>query len=314
MSQPPRILCLGAFPVFQRTLVFSAWRRGDVNRARRVAEGAAGKAVNAARAVRTLGGNAVAAGFFGGETGRRVAAALRREGLPLLRVAVTEPTRICQTLLDGASGDATELVEDAAVPPPAAWTALAARAAARLRSCRVLLLAGTLPPDAPAGFYGRVAAAARGRPVIVDSHGPPLLEALAARPLLVKPNAAELARTVGRRALDAAGLARAARKLVRLGAEHVLVTDGPRPAWWASGEGVRRVVPPRVRCVNPIGSGDALAGALALAVARGEPLREAVRQGFAAAAAACLRAGPAELDPRDAARLLARVRVEEAGR
>jgi fructose-1-phosphate kinase PfkB-like protein len=66
-----KVLCLGLTPVLQRTLVFDRLETDEVNRVRQVVESAAGKALNTARALVTLGTPAQTAGFNGGDTGRR---------------------------------------------------------------------------------------------------------------------------------------------------------------------------------------------------------------------------------------------------
>jgi fructose-1-phosphate kinase PfkB-like protein len=59
-----------------------------------------------------------------------------------------------------------------------------------------------------------------------------------------------------------------------------------------------------------VGSGDALLAGLAAALAAGHPLPEAARRGAAAACANALVPGQGELDPRDAARVLATTALE----
>jgi fructose-1-phosphate kinase PfkB-like protein len=91
----------------QRTLVFDSLTVGGVNRARKVHVTAAGKAVNAARAITTLGGAATLISFLGGDAGRFVARGLDADA----------PTRTCTTLIP-KDGPVTELVEEA--PPVSA--------------------------------------------------------------------------------------------------------------------------------------------------------------------------------------------------
>jgi len=103
----------------QRTLVFDSLTVGGVNRARKVHVTATGKAVNAARAITTLGGAATLISFLGGDAGRFVARGLDAEGVPHEPVWVEDdaPTRTCTTLIP-KDGPVTELVEEA--PPVSA--------------------------------------------------------------------------------------------------------------------------------------------------------------------------------------------------
>src|SRR5581483_1513850 len=94
---------------------------------------------------------------------------------------------------------ATELVEESAPVEPAAYEALAGIVDSNLRRAKAIVMSGTLPPGADDGFYARlVTMAAEARvPAVVDAKGIPLRKAAAARPMVVKPNRAELAATVG---------------------------------------------------------------------------------------------------------------------
>jgi ribokinase len=81
--------------------------------------------------------------------------------------------------------------------------------------------------------------------------------------------------------------------LRELGAGAVVVTLGARGAMVDG-----RVLPtPRVRAVDTTGAGDAFCGALAVALAEGRTLEDAVLWANRAGAAACLRAGTSEAMP-----------------
>jgi fructose-1-phosphate kinase PfkB-like protein len=96
------------------------------------------------------------------------------------------------------------------------------------------------------------------------------------------------------------------------GARWVVVTQGPGPVWATSAERTYRLHPlPADEIVNPIGSGDAMAAAIAWAIRAGRPMIEAVQLGMAAAADNLARLETCRLDP---ARVLDRanaVAVEE---
>ncbi|MBP7865462.1 MAG: hexose kinase [Acidobacteria bacterium] len=294
-----RIVCLGAFPSIQRVLRIDELRVGRVNRVRAVSVGASGKGVNAARAVKALGGLPVAIGFSGGESGRRLRRMLREEGIAWRPVLSEALVRTCQTLLDVTRREATEVVEEATVPPAPVWEILTGRYTRLLPGAAGAIISGNLPSGAPTDALPAWVRNARDRglPVIVDTRGPAFLKALAERPFLVKPNREELAFTLQRTLDTEQSCLEACRVLRSFGAEWALVTDGPRTALLVGPVKAWGVIPPSVDVVNPIGAGDTLAGALALALARGEKLPEAARYAFGAAAASCLTEVPGALDP-----------------
>ncbi len=317
------ILCVGLTPTVQRTLFFDEFTPGAVNRARQTLVTASGKAVNAARVVSLLGGDVTLVQLLGGASGRFVANELGAQGVAMDNVFARDdaPTRTCTTLLAG-SGDnaaATELVEEA--PPVYESDVERVKQAVYrlLPGARALCLSGSFPPQTPPALYRDLASAAMeaGVPVLVDAQRAPLREALAAQPLLVKPNRDEALATLD---LPPSGDAtedarRAVRALTDAGAQWALVSLG-RDGSLLGGrdnETVWRITPPAVNAVNPIGSGDSLAaGTLYAHTVLRLSLPEAVVYGTACAAANCLTPTSGVLEKSEAERLVPLVRVSEA--
>lgn len=73
----------------------------------------------------------------------------------------------------------------------------------------------------------------------------------------------------------------------------VMVTDGADGTWWfdRTANRARHVPAPRIKAVDTLAAGDVFHGCLALAVAEGQPLADAIRFASAAAALKCLRFG-----------------------
>lgn len=71
----------------------------------------------------------------------------------------------------------------------------------------------------------------------------------------------------------------------------LLVTDGASGAWYMEDDAVRHVPAYPVRAVDTLGAGDTWHGALAVALAEGQPLARAVRFANAAAALKCTEFG-----------------------
>ena len=102
----------------------------------------------------------------------------------------------------------------------------------------------------------------------------------------LKPNAIEAETLSGIPVHDPGSAARAARRLVEMGARRVFVTLGERGVCCA-GDGESLHLPaPAVRLINATGAGDAFTAALAWGEARGLTLRDCARAGLAAAAIA----------------------------
>jgi 1-phosphofructokinase family hexose kinase len=306
------ILCIGTTPAVQRVMFFGKLRLDAVNRAHRTLEGAAGKAINVAKVLQSLGEKPLATGFLGGVRGEQIRQVLEEKGVEADFVDVAAPTRECVTIIDDSDQTITELVQESAEVTAVDYDSLRGIIAKHLPNCRALVMSGTLAPGGKPDFYAECVRFARqcGILSVVDAQGPALLEALAARPGLIKPNRSELGATVGTALADEAAVIEAMRQVQQRGAERVVITAGSQPALALEGNSLWRISPPRITAVNPIGSGDSFTAGLVWRLLRGDHLGEAARWGVAAGAANALTPMPGELEFADVERLVEQASLE----
>jgi tagatose 6-phosphate kinase len=306
------ILCIGTTPAAQRVMVFRKLTLDAVNRAVTTVDGAAGKSINVAKVLKALGEHPVATGFLGGDRGEEVRALMEAHEIVLEFVLVAPRTRQCITIFDTSAGTHTELVEESQPVAAANYEELMRVIRRRVKSCRAVVMSGTITTGGPADlyFHGTQLAHAAGAIPVVDAQGAALVEALRARPGLIKPNRAELAATVRRELPDEAAVTTAMRELFERGAQRVVVTAGKEPTLAFDGRSFWRIRAPRIDPVNPIGSGDAFAAGLLWRLLRGEDLGEACRWASAAGTANALTIMAGEVHLHDVERLVQEVNVE----
>ena len=114
----------------------------------------------------------------------------------------------------------------------------------------------------------------------------PRLLATLSRLAAVKPNAIEAETLTGIPVHGPDSAARAAAKLVELGAQRAFITLGERGVCCADGGGALFLPGGAVRMVNATGAGDAFTAALTWALAKGRGLRDCAAAGLAAASIA----------------------------
>ena len=306
-------LCIGFTPAVQRTLDFSSLEMGEVNRARSVQLSPAGKGVNLARVLKTLGADPLATGFLGGDSGRFVDHCMQGWGIDCDWVWVNEETRHCHTVIERDRGLVTELVEEAAAPDSSQWANAHALIQRHLADVHYVAVTGALPPGSPDHTYADIAAACRDAqvPFIIDSQKDPLLQVLPYQPALVKLNAHELGRTLGGDFDSEALILRGMVELMDQGACAVLVTRGADAAYLASSGRRCRFAPPQIKADNPIGSGDSVTAGLIQGLYEGGALEDAVALGLACGTANALTPRPGELDPARARDLVDSVKVAQ---
>ena len=277
---------------------------GGAHRVEPTGARAGGKGINVARVLHALGHDPLVTGFAGGDTGREIRADLAAADIREALVEPSAPARRTVTVVSTSDGSATAFNEPGPRLSIEDWAWFVGRFHELAGRADVVVLSGSLPPGLPDHAYAQLVGATT-TPTILDTSGGPLLEGVAARPRVIKPNADELAVT---------GLAdplAAARELRSRGAGAVVASRGADGLVAVTGDGTWRAVGPEPLRGNPTGAGDACVAALAAGLAAGTPwpalLADAVA--LSAAAVACPLAGDVDLDTYR--RLAPRVSVEE---
>lgn len=304
MTRPPRIAIFGPDPL----LSISLERRADGSD--EIHAHAAGQGVWVARMVAQLGGTPILCGYTGGETGMLVTSLLARAGGELRLVPTASPSGCYVT--DRREPQHRVLAHaPAAVPSRHEVDALLSKACALATGADALVVCNPYPAENfPEAAYADLVAdvVAAGVPVYADLSTPRLDATLSGRPDVVKLNDWELAQFV-RGPVEGPLLAAAAERLRSLGARTVVVTRGERSAFAFTADGALEIVPPSLPRGHREGCGDAMMGALAVALARGDGLESALALGAAAGAANFLRRGLASTTRDVVEELLPRVEV-----
>jgi 1-phosphofructokinase family hexose kinase len=280
-------------PCLDRTLTVSHLAFGEVIRAAETRLDWGGKGFNVSRALQALGEESLALGLVGGAAGELVARGLARLGIAADLVQIAGETRTNTAITEAGGGRYVKVNEPGPAVRPEEFAAVLDRARARLRPGDLWVLSGSLPPGLPAGIYAQLVelVQAGGARALLDTSGEPLRLGCAARPYLVKPNAAEAAEVTGRPVRSAADALTAARSLLGQGIEIVALSRGAEGLLLASERQGVHARPPRIPARTPVGAGDALLAGLAWALARGLPPAEMARCGVATGTAAAMREG-----------------------
>lgn len=269
-------------PSLDRTIEVGSLTRGAMVRGSATRVDAGGKGVNVARALAEHDAKARAVLPLGGPDGDRLMSLLAADGIDVVAVPVSAGTRSNVSLVE-PDGTVTKVNEPGGALQPDEVEALVEAVLDAAEGAEWVVLCGSLPPGVLPDVYARLTGALAGVSVAVDTSGPALRAALAARPDLVKPNREELSESVGRQihtlgdAVAAAGLlceGGAGAVLASLGADGAVLLEDGRPTYGRS-----TVAAPR----STVGAGDAmLAGFLSAGGHGRAALEEALAWGAAA--------------------------------
>jgi 1-phosphofructokinase len=294
------ILTVTPNPSLDRTYEVLALKRGEVVRAETERMDPGGKGVNVSRAVAAAGRRTVAVLPLGGAPGALVADLLDAQGIEVAPVPVAGDTRSNIALAE-SDGILTKINAPGPELSAPEQALLLAAIREHSRDADWIACCGSLPRGLAPSWYADVVteAHAGGARIALDTSGRALLEALRARPDVVKPNAEELAEAVGRPLATVGDALKAAEEVRAMGARAVLASLGAdgqllvedAGAWYATA---------RVDAVRSnVGAGDSsLAGFLIAGGSGPEALASAVAHGAAAVQLpGSVMPTPADLDP-----------------
>lgn len=258
---------------------------GGINRSGRELLAPGGKGINVSLMLRTLGKPSCVLGYLAGPTGRLLEALMADTGCDCRWFWLQNG----QTRINTKINTSPETAFNAS--GPALTQADLDALCAFLRGLKPddqLVVSGNLQKS-PAGAFSALLSAAReaGISAVVDTSGAALQEALAFRPLLIKPNGEELCELFGERADTPEALLALARRAQAAGARNVLVSMGADGALLLAETG--RVYRARLCNTRPVvstvGAGDSVtAGFLAGLLDTGD-YAEALRLGTACGSA-----------------------------
>ena len=285
---------------------------GTVMRVETCIDNAGGKGLNAARAVATCGEQVIATGFVGGNNGRLLCELLDADGIEHDFVHVESETRCCVNVLE-PNGRSTEFLEPGRPVGSEEVARMCEKIAEVAERADVVTFNGSVPAGAGMNIYRELVSVVRaaGKPAILDTSGTLLVNSLEARPTMIKPNTDEIQAILGRKPESIDEIVAAAREVhEKCGIERVVVSLGGDGSVMACEEGVFRGRAPKIDVVNPVGSGDTMVGAFAVAIARGMSVEEQLAYAMSCASANCLSASTGHFDMEVANELRSRTSVE----
>ncbi len=285
----------------------------EANRWHKLHRYAAGKGIDVSRAIHEMDGLTIAYGFIGGANGHAVEILLDEEGVLFSFTPIAQETRTNFIITDTSTSQQTRI--DA--PGPHISKKELDRFIKKMRKIHpspdMMVVSGSVPPGVPDNIYYDIISVTKsfGVRTILDSDGKWLEEGIKAKPYLIKPNAGEAGRLLGRELPTEEAIIEAAFDLLDMGTEVAVISRGRDGIIAATKDTLYKAVSPPVKVRSSVGAGDCTVAGLALKLAYGEPLIEACRLAVAMGTAAVLTPGTELCHRADVEKLLPKIKVWE---
>lgn len=267
------------------------WTPGIPMRTNQWAVCVGGKGLNSSVVLSQLGVETVGLGFFAGKTGEELVEILKEYGIipepvwvggtnRIAHIIAEEKTQIHSHVIVGEV-EVNELQKREFVQKFSNWVPKA----------QWVIFAGSLPPTVNNDFYIELIEIAKkaGVPSLIDSQKEYIIEAIKARPDIVKLNREEFEWTFNRKVGDLDDLIRQAREIkVEKEIKSFVITMAKDGMLAFTPEGDYLTKSPIQKPVNAAGAGDSVSSALAWRFSLGEKWETALRWAGAVSAATVL--------------------------
>ena len=241
-------------PAIDYILRFDKFEDGATIRASEDEKYPGGKGIMASKILHNLGEKPVNLGFVGGFIGEYIANSIRDLGLDEKFVRIKENSRINVKLKYDKE------TEINAKGPKISKEEVEKffDSLKEIEKGDVIVISGSLPYSLDSDFYKKVIEKTEAD-FTIDIADKKLLDYLAYKPLLVKPNEEELGKIFQTEITDD-NLIDYARKLNELGAKNVIVSLGAKGSIFVDENHVYRAKPIEGKLVNSVGAGDSMVG------------------------------------------------------
>lgn len=236
---------------------------GEVNRVTTAGFHAAGKGINVAKVLKSLGIDVTVGGFLGKENQDGFQKEFSEAGIANRFQIVEGRTRINVKLTE-PSGKVTDFNFSGFEITKQDWTRFVNDTLSWAGQFDMICVSGSVPPSIDLNDFTAWMKRLRSECMclIFDSSREAFVAGLKALPWLVKPNHHELEIWAGRPLPELSDVVQAAHELRQQGIAHVVISLGEQGAMWVNASGAWMAKPPKCDVVSTVGAGDSMVGGL----------------------------------------------------
>ncbi len=256
----------------------------DVNRCDNISKTAGGKGLNVARVLKQLGADVNTTGFLGGYTGDFIIKELSQLDIKTNFYNIANNTRNCIAILHG--GNQTEVLEAGEVISTNETIGFLELFENLMQDSSLVTISGSMPPGVEKNYYEKIleVASKKNTRVILDTSGESLKNIVLNsdyKPYCIKPNETEINQIENKNLETREELIDYLQSDIFQGIEIIVITMGGRGALVKFKKDFYDVLIPKIKVINPVGSGDSTVAGIAYGIDNNLEIEEVIKYGMA---------------------------------
>jgi tagatose 6-phosphate kinase len=252
--------------------------KGEVIRARQVENTPGGKGIHVANVMNILGEKSIVTGFIGGKTGAFIEEKLKEYGISQDFVKIQGETRSCLALISD-DGIQTEILEPGPEVGVFDQQYFIDKYNELIHEVEIVVISGSAPKNVPNDFYELLTGIANDyeKKVFLDASGELFKNGIQAKPYFIKPNKDEVETITGRKIKNIDDVINEIKNFNNLGIQIVAISLGADGSIVGYKDKIYKVNIPKIKAVNPVGSGDAYVAGMAIATQKNDSIINAIK-------------------------------------
>lgn len=292
-------------PSIDRRYNIKNFERGKVFRADDFQYTPGGKGLNVAKVIKALNEPVVATGFLGGRAGSYIEEKLDEMNIMHNFISIDGETRSCLAIISD-NGSQTEILESGPLISQTDMQRFYKLYEELIIQDEIICISGSMPKDMEVETYKNLIEIANkeGKKILLDTSGEALRKGMEARPYLIKPNKEELENLIGNVISTEEDIIKAVSPMIKEGINIVVVSLGKEGCLVFNDNYMYRVETPKVKAVNPVGSGDAMIAGFAVSLKRNYKFKDMLKLAAACGTANALEEETGKVDINNINRLI----------
>lgn len=299
-------------PALDKMMIINNFQVNQVCRVNETRIDPGGKGINISKVIKKLGGDTIATGILGGNTGNYIREQLNGMGIINDFVFASIETRTNIKIADPFNCSNTDINEPGMPVTESVLQNVWKKICNITNPGDTIVFAGKNPPQMRDHILGEWIGELKRNKVRValDTVGKAMKIGVEAKPDIIKPNIMELEELCGEKLEDMDAIKEAAQELIVKGIEKVIVSMGSEGALFVKKDEIIYVPGIKVPVKSTVGAGDSMLASVLLDMERGVGWEESAAHAVAVSAANVMCSGTQAAELRDICSLLEQVKTQ----